>query len=184
MQHTFPEIDITRQFPAAPERYPLLEVRWWGFLRGDAYVNPFHDLLHALSRTTHPAVARRGGKTRSVSFEQQQLVVHSPGGRKERIPYHTLAELKLFYQQMMAGAGSAGRYMAGYYLTLELKEASGYRSIHLGVGYSQYLDLLTFLYGHRVIFREYMNGLRSYLADNHVPYRKVQEIKQKHGVPW
>ena len=184
MQRTYPEINVQDRFPLAPVRNPWTEVRWWGFLIGDAYVNPFHDLLHALSRDARPSVARPRGKLRTVSFQADQLLIEHPGGQEERFRYDEQSQLKLFYRPFVLPNGTPAGKTAGYFLTLEYDDSGKVRSIHLRIGYRVYLSLLDFLYKNRVIFREYVDGSRSYRGETNVPYRKVQEIKQKHGVPW
>ena len=184
MERTFPEINVQDHFPAAPVRTPWTEVRWWGFLVGDAYVNPFHDLLHALSRDARPSVARGRGKLRSVTFAEDQFILRHPDGREERYRYVELFATKLIYQELHQHQPLTGRLSFGFFLTLEWDHSGKVHSIHLRIGYGQYRSLLDFLYHHRVVFREYLNGQRSYRAETNIPYGKVQEIKRKHGVPW
>ena len=184
MQRTYPEINVQDRLPLAPVRNPWQEVRWWGFLIGDAYVNPFHDLLHALSRDARPSVARGRGKLRTVTFGEEQFIIRDAKGREEPYRYAELFNLKLFYHELHHQQPLAGRLSFGFFLTLEWDDSAKVRSIHLRIGYGQYRSLLDFLYRHHVVFREYLSGLRSYRAETNIPYGKVQEIKREHGVPW
>ncbi len=180
----FQEIDLQDYYRPSPARNPFLEVRWWAFLRGDAYVNPFHDLLYALSRRSQPSLSGGGRKLRSVTFLADRLRIGSPRGQTEEITYADAFDVSLFYHGLYDGMESGQPHRMGYYLTLKVKMAQRDVRIHVKASQGNYLRLLDFLYEQRVQFREFMDGSRSFRANSHIPYRQVQEIKKKYGVRW
>ncbi|MGB3799497.1 MAG: hypothetical protein WA952_06745 [Lewinella sp.] len=184
MDHTFHELNWDNPFGRGPVRYPLFEVRWWPFLRGDAYVNPFHDLLYALSRT--PLTTQRPGKLPkgSVRFTADSLIVQA--GREEATVYRydQLLAFKLDYQVLLNGpqrdyASNSVSYFTCYVRTEEMDHRT-----QLVVSQSGYLRFLEDLYRLRVPFREFTNGIRSFKTSTNVPYRRIQELKKKYGIQW
>ncbi|WP_157974548.1 hypothetical protein [Lewinella sp. IMCC34183] len=184
--HTFRLIDRSCIRYDLPERSPLLEVRLLGFLRGDAYVNPLHDLLYALSRTSLPHVpGYRGGRIGTVTFDARGITVQEGKEPAPLFAYDTLVQLHLDYQTL-PGPGSpyARNRVNPYYLHLYLSEPERVLEFDVAASRKSVTRLLQFLYDHRVRFREFRDGLRSYLLETDIRYQQVQELKARYGLDW
>ena len=184
MEWHFREVE-PRPVEALEIRNPLREVRWWAFLRGDAYVNPFHDLLYALSRSSRKrgATERRfHTKLRSVRFHEDRLDIEWPSGRRHELPYAELSEFDLRYRDLYAEypAATVGPYTP---LTLQAQAEGDPYKLHLYVARTTYLKLLNYLYEHRVPFREFYNGTRTFKMQG-LSYEEVQKVKATYGVRW
>lgn len=165
-----------------PDRNPLGEVRWWGFLRGDAYANPFHDLLYAVSRRAGGGGSNTEPAKRSATFTATALTLTAADGTSATLPYAELDTLKLNY----TGYLSDGGFQVGaYYTRLEYRPVAGrLQHLNLRMSQPQCRLLIGFLYDHRVSFREYVDGQRSYRLGTNISYDRIQELKAKYGIEW
>ena len=93
MAYVFTEY-IPGELDLFPDRNPLTEVRWWGFLTGDAYANPFHDLLYAVSRSATAGPGAAVGK-RTAEFTADRLILTGGDGTTVTYLYAELELLKL-----------------------------------------------------------------------------------------
>lgn len=181
MDWTLPEIDLSAAFRPVVVRNPLLEVRWLAFLRGDAYVNPFHDLLHALSRSSTPATGAVPGHLRHVRFLPERLEIIGPDGAVVKLVYRELRELRLDYHGFFHYGPSPGGGSSFVELTAETEEKV-YR-LKLRIRGPEYRRLLNQLYDLRIPFREYYYGLRTFKLQQ-LDYAQIQQFKQEYGIPW
>ncbi|WP_116127259.1 hypothetical protein [Lewinella sp. IMCC34183] len=182
----FTEFDASRMVHFAPVRNPLLEVRLFGFLRGDAYVNPFHDLLYALSRSSRPEkTAEQEPGLRRVQFADTGLSVSFPNATERTYPYASLQTLILSYAPTFTGEPAQFGFQYGTYL-MQLTFTAGDESFGLPLKTSRvrFVELLDFLYARRVKFREFTHDMRSFRMDVNLSYRQVQEFKAKYDVEW
>ena len=168
-------------YSLAPVRNPLGEVRWWRYLGGRAYVNPFHDLLYAMSRNPRPTPARTLSG-RQVTFAEQTLSVSPSSEYSRTYKYTELILLKLNYTCFKdPRTGSASVYN---FLRLEYATDSSHDTVDLSIPEYQCKRLFKILYAQRVRFQEYYMGSRSFLLNTDIPYKRVQELKAEYGIDW
>ncbi|WP_116108757.1 hypothetical protein [Lewinella sp. IMCC34191] len=184
MDHSFPQIDRANLFRSVPVRNPLLEVRWWAFLRGDAYVNPFHDLLYALSRQSLTGESLGGGSHKRIRFTEDKIVLDTDRKAKTVIAYADLLTFQLDYQTLVPGGPEAYSSNQSRYVTCYFRSEEKYHRVHFAVRQQAYVRLLDDLYRHRVVFRELVNGIRSFKTATYLPYRRIQELKKEFGIEW
>ncbi len=182
----FQEIPASRLALALPVRNPLAEVRWLAFLRGDAYVNLFQDLLYALARShgphRHPEVAARP----RVGFTESGITVERPAGEPVHYPYEEVRSFRLDYttllqEQAVFRDGTQAGFFARLRLPAGVPQLWDYR---LAMSRGRFLQLVDFLYARRVAFREFHGGTRSFRLKTNVGYRRVQELKEQYGIEW
>lgn len=165
-----------------PVRNPLAEVRWWGFLTGDAYANPFHDLLYAFSRSAAPAEKGPDKKLgRSVSFSDDGLTVTDTDQRQRTHKYASLTYLKLDHTDTIEG--SLTQQMA-YFTRLKFGTLQGKQRIELRMSERSMLALCDRLLRLGVPFKEYLNGMRSFRQKVNYTYDEIQLLKRDHGIEW
>ena len=182
MDWTLPEIDPNFAFRPVVVRNPLLEVRWLAFLRGDAYVNPFHDLLHALSRSPAGAVEAVPDHLRRVRFLPERLEIIGPDGNTLALVYEELLDLRLNYNGFFSEQGVGyGNYASFLECTAETEEKV--YSLKLKISATDHRRMLTQLYDRRIPFREYHNGLRTFKL-RHLSYAEIQQVKKEYGIRW
>ncbi|WP_104417749.1 hypothetical protein [Neolewinella xylanilytica] len=184
MTHTFPEIDLQDYFRAAPARNAFWEVRWWAFLRGDAYVNPFHDLLYAFSRKTSQNLVNRSRPMRKVTFTPDRLCIRSIAGDTREFPYRELSVFELRWNQVFpAGPDSYSSAPGNYLLLVARSEGEEFR-IPVACTGTSLSRLLRELYDQRVPLREFVNGMRSFRLATDIPYQRIQALKETYGISW
>ena len=169
-------------FSSESARNPLAEVRWWGFLAGDAYANPFHDLLYVFSRSDAPAEkAPTVRSARTVTFSASALTVTGTDDRRRTYDYSSLAYLKIDYTCMSQGSMSEGMY---FFTRLEFGTLEGKKRIELKMTGRGMLAICNLLLHNQVAFKEYYNGMRSFLQETNFSYDEIQVLKRKHGIEW
>lgn len=182
MDYVLREIEPGRPGPELPIRNPLAEVRWLAFLRGDAYVNPFHDLLHALSRKE--AILSRAAQagSRVVRFLPDRLLIIAPDDSETELRFADVLDLRLHYARAPE-SDPRFRLWSVYYLKVTAKtETRDYR-FNLTIPYGRYRRLLDDLYDHRVPFREFTDGLRTFKLKT-PGYGRIQQLKKQYGIRW
>ena len=182
MNWTLPEIDPSFAFRPVVVRNPLLEVRWLAFLRGDAYVNPLHDLLHALSRSPAATVDAGADHLRQVRFLPERLEIIGPDGKTVALTYQKLLDLRLNYNGFFSNQGAgAGSYASFLEFTAETEEKV--YSFNLKISGTDFRRMLAQLYDRRIPFRECHNGLRTFKL-RHLSYAQIQQVKKEYGIRW
>ena len=169
-----------------PSRNPLAEVRWLAFLRGDAYANPFHDLVYAFSRSTAPkkeavAVAAATGR-RELYFGTCDLTLKDESGSTRTFSYEDVGHLKLHYQPDYYTHYESPLLDTAVLVTFF---ADGKRvELRSRVARVEFIRLCKMLLEQRVPFREFHSHHRSFLLRTDHSYREVQEIKERYGIDW
>jgi hypothetical protein len=167
-----------------PPRNPLKEIRVGAFLRGDAYVNPFHDLLSAFSRSgpKRPAPPPKPF-LRRVVFEEDGIR-NIEETKTDFTPYAEVDQLRLYFQGIFTELEFAG----GQYIT-SLRVGYGgpdtpRRELEVKSSSQRARALCKFLLDRKVSFKEFYNGSRSFLLDTNLNYRRIQRIKREYGIEW
>lgn len=182
----FQEIPASRSAVALPVRNPLAEVRWLAFLRGDAYVNLFQDLLYAVARPHGRQPPPEAPARLRVEFTETGITVTQPEGEPVHHPYEEVPSFRLDYttlaQEQLVFPGDA---QPGFHAILRLSSGVLPRwEYQLAMSRRQFLRVVDFLYARRVTFREFYGGTRSFRLVTNISYKRVQELKARYGIEW
>jgi hypothetical protein len=100
--------------------------------------------------------------------------------------YADLEDLKLNFAFDFTQPGRD--YLAGptYLRLLVLTFTAGdrQRMFRLQCSETKFRKLIARLYNHRVRFREFHQGVRSFKLATNIPYRRVQQLKKEYGIEW
>ena len=135
-----------------------------------------------MSRSTGGGSSGAGSRKRSATFTATALTLTAPDATTTTFPYAQLDTLKLNYTGYL---GDGGFQVGAYYTRLEYRPVAGrLQRLNLRMSQPQCRLLIGFLYDHRVSFREYVDGQRSYRLDTNISYDRIQELKEKYGIRW